>query len=178
MGFWGREETGSRLDERLVRGTLRAVGRVVRDGGDVEEGDALHAEILGLAADDDADADRRCAGGGDDVEDFANGTARRHDVFDDDDAIVRVEGEAATERRDAVFFFDEDGFRSELTREFVTEHDPADGGADDDRRRERAEPFGEIARDGFDERGIFEDAKFLDEAITVSARGESEVTFE
>ena len=79
------------------------------------------------AHNDDSDADDSRAVPPHDVDDFANRKPGRHDVLDDERAIVRRQRKAAPQHRHAVFLLDEDRFDAELARDFVAEHDAADG---------------------------------------------------
>lgn len=80
---------------------------------------------------------------------LAHRQTRRHDVFDDQYAIVGREGEPASQRCHTVFLLDEDGFRPKLSCHFVRNQNTADGGANDDRRRKRWKLFRDRARDDF-----------------------------
>ncbi len=137
-----------------------------------------HAEVGVAAPDDDADPKHARPGFADDVEHFFHRTARRYDVFNDHHAIRRFDTEIAAQRCNAVHFLDEHRFGAERSRDFIAEDDAAYGGADDNRGVLVAECVRNFARNRFDHRGIFENAKFLNEAIAVTSGTEAEVSVE
>jgi len=134
-----------------------------------------HAEISVAALHDNCDPSYLRAVLAYDIDDFAHRKARRNDVFNDKCAILGRQHETTTQRRDAVFFLDENRVGAELARNLVAKHYAADRRADDDRRFHRTKRGGNLLGHRFHERRAFKNAKLLYERVAVAPRTQTEM---
>src|SRR5580658_8255616 len=162
--------------DRRTGFTLRTVAPIVRLERHVEQCMCRHAKVgISPLHDDTHPGDLR-AMFAHDVDDLAHRKAGRHDVFDDERAILRRQAEASAQRRSTVLLLHKDRIGPKLTRNFVAEHNAADRGADHDRWLDGAEGTGDVFGYGFDEPGTFENTKLLNEGIAVPSGTQAKVS--
>jgi hypothetical protein len=159
------------------------VGRV---GGHVElqQAPPRHAEIHGspAAVHQAPDRDHARAPGGHGVHDLARGASGRDHVLDHDHGLARLENEPAAEGHGAVLALGEEPGAAEGAGHLVRDEDAPEGGGHHGARclpgEERPQPPGELGPEPRGEGGVHEDARALQVARRVQARGEEEVALE
>ena len=82
------------------------------------------------------------------VDRLSRRSARRHDVFDNEHAIARVEREPAPQRERAVLALREDRAHAERAAHLVADDDATERWRQDDGRRKHRDALGQRAREG------------------------------
>ena len=130
------------------------------------------------ALDDSSDRTDLCTVRFYNLDNFRGGFACGHNVLDDRHALTRMQRETAPQRRYPGFFLDKNTAHTEMPRNDVTGEDPPDRGRDDHLRLVGPQQISKRCTNRFCSWRIFENPKFLNEAVAVQTARQAKMTVE